>query len=95
MSGTTPPVAPTPSQPQPNRRGVVIVSAIALFIFFLAIVAAALLAYIKGDWGLVGQMAMIAATNATTVVGYWVGSSVGSDKKTDIMAANPPTKPTP
>jgi hypothetical protein len=73
----------------PSRLGAVLISVTAQITFFLALVSSGAIAYFKGDYTLLMAMAGVAATNATTVVSYWVGSSDGSAKKTDIMAQNP------
>lgn len=83
MSETT----DTPKPPTAElRRGAVITSIVAQLTFFLALVAAAVIAWVKADYTLLTAMAGVAATNATSVVGYWIGSSDGSAKKTDIIA---------
>jgi hypothetical protein len=79
----------------PTRTGAIVISITAQVTFFLALAAACALAYYKAEYTLLTAMAGVAATNATTVVGYWVGSSDGSAKKTDLMAANPPPTPIP
>ena len=92
MSGmTTPPASPV-AAPTP-RQGAVIISVVAQVAFFLALVAAAVIAWVRNDYTLLTAMAGVAATNATTVVSYWVGSSDGSAKKTDLLAAAPPVPP--
>ncbi len=79
----------------PSRTGAIVISVTAQGTFFLALAAACALAYFKAEYTLLTAMAGVAATNATTIVGYWVGSSDGSAKKTDLMAANPPPAPAP
>lgn len=87
MSGTT--ITPAP----PRNRGAVVTSIVAQVTFFIALAAAGAIAWIKNDYTLLTAMAGVAATNATTVVQYWVGSSDGSAKKTEMMA-QPPTPTT-
>lgn len=77
----------------PSRTGAVVISITAQVTFFMALAAACVIAYLKAEYTLLTAMAGVAATNATTIVNYWVGSSDGSAKKTDIMAANPPPTP--
>lgn len=86
MSGTTTaPAAPT------RNRGAVVTSIVAQVTFFIALAAAGAIAWLKNDYTLLTAMAGVAATNATTVVQYWVGSSDGSAKKTEIMAQSATT----
>lgn len=70
-----------------------VVSVTAQIIFLLALAASCVVAWVKGDYTLLTAMGGIAATNATTVVGYWVGSSDGSAKKTDILNQQKTTNP--
>ena len=90
MSGTTTTTAPTSTR----GRGPVVISMVAQFTFLLALGAAAIIAWVKNDYTLLVAMAGVAATNATTVVSYWVGSSDGSAKKTDLLAPSAPTTTT-
>ena len=90
MSGTTTTTAPTSTR----GRGPVVISIVAQFTFLLALGAAAVIAWVKNDYTLLVAMAGVAATNATTVVSYWVGSSDGSAKKTDLLAPSAPTTTT-
>ena len=75
MSGTT----TTPVQ----TWGAPAVSVYALTIFLAAIV----IAYFKADNTLLTALLGVAATNATTVISFWVGSSSSSQKKDDTIAA--------
>lgn len=86
MSGST---SPTPIT---SRQGAVVTSIVAQATFLGALLAAGVIAWAKADYTLLIAMAGVAATNATTVVNYWVGSSDSSAKKTDLMA---PVTPTP
>ena len=90
MSGTTTTMTPTSTR----GRGPVVISIVAQFTFLLALGAAAVIAWVKNDYTLLVAMAGVAATNATTVVSYWVGSSDGSAKKTDLLAPSAPTTTT-
>lgn len=90
MSGTTTTTTPTSTR----GRGPVVISIVAQFTFLLALGAAAVIAWVKNDYTLLVAMAGVAATNATTVVSYWVGSSDGSAKKTDLLAPSAPTTTT-
>jgi hypothetical protein len=94
MSGTTTPPAAPGKADASRRLGTVVVSVVAQSTFLLALIAACVIAYRKDDYTLLIAMAGVAATNATSVVNYWIGSSSGSDKKTDLMnAALPPAPP--
>ena len=62
--------------------GAPIVSVYALTVFLVAIVVA----YFAHDATLLNALLVVAATNATTVVSYWVGSSAGSQKKDATLA---------
>ena len=90
MSGTTTTTTPTSTR----GRGPVVISIVAQFTFLLALGAATVIAWVKNDYTLLVAMAGVAATNATTVVSYWVGSSDGSAKKTDLLAPSAPTTTT-
>lgn len=96
MSGTT-----TTTKAEPSRQGQVIISLTAYATFLTALVAAAYLYWVTKNEVVLAVLSGaigVAGTNATNIIGYWVGSSVGSDKKTDIMAAAPtvaPLSPTP
>lgn len=86
MSGT---VSPPPA---PGRgRGAIAISFVAQLTFFLALAAAAAIAWFKSDLNLLIAMCGVAATNATTIINYWVGSSSGSDRKTELLAPKGPT----
>lgn len=87
MSDTQPPATPPVVAPTTSRQGAVVTSIVAQGTFFLALIASCVIAWVKGEYTLLTAMAGVAATNATTVVSYWVGSSDGSAKKTDQMAA--------
>lgn len=72
----TPPASPPPAAQA--SRGAIVTSIFAQVVFLLALAAAAIIAWYKQDYTLLTAMAGVAATNATTVVGYWVGSSSGN-----------------
>ena len=91
-AGTTEARAAAPTSTR--GRGPVVISIVAQFTFLLALGAAAVIAWVKNDYTLLVAMAGVAATNATTVVSYWVGSSDGSAKKTDLLAPSAPTTTT-
>ena len=93
-SVTVAPAPPVAVPPRALRQGAVVISAVAQATFFLALAASCVIAYVKSDYTLLTAMAGVAATNATTVVGYWVGSSDGSARKTDLLNAAP-QKPNP
>jgi len=71
---------------QPSvSRGAVVISIVAQLTFFLALIASGAIAWYKQDYTLITAMAGVAATNATTIVGYWCGSSSGSAHKTELL----------
>ncbi len=93
MSGTA-----SPSDPKSkivSEWGAVIVSLVALAAYVVALVLAKV--YAQAD--IFNTLCGVAAANATTVISYWVGSSFGSAKKTDTIAAiatgAPPPVPAP
>jgi hypothetical protein len=92
MSGTTPPPAPVPVVPKrPNRWGAPIVS-----MFSLALLGAALgFAYLEKNENLLVILTGVIATNATMVVGYYVGSSASSQDKDATISAQLPQQPPP
>lgn len=61
--------------------GVIVVSIVSLIIFVIALVVAW-----KTDDPNRGILLGMAGSNATTVVGYWLGSSTGAQKKEDTIA---------
>lgn len=63
-----------------------IVSIFAMGIF----VAAFTIAYLAKDQTSLTLLMGVAGSMGTTVINYWVGSSAGSDKKTDML--NTPNK---
>ena len=81
---TTPPPAPTPAVPAPvtSGWGATVISVTGMAIYLAAIGVA----YLKGNDTLLTALCGVAATNATTIVGFWVGSSSGSQKKDDNLA---------
>lgn len=79
----------------PTRFAPVVISALTLLIFCVALAASGVIAWAKGDYTLLIAMAGVAATNFTTVVGYWVGSSDSSAKKTALLAQTPTPGATP
>lgn len=81
---TTPPPAPTPVEPPKAAMewGAPAVSMFALAIFAGSIIVAMVLKSASLDI-LLGA----AAANATAVISYWVGSSSGSQKKDQSLAA--------
>ena len=74
----------TPPSPQSilNFWGSSIVSIYSLTIFL----AAMIIAFIMKNEVLIVALVSVAATNATTVVGYWVGSSSSGVKKDAVIA---------
>jgi hypothetical protein len=65
-----------------STKGAIIISALVLLIYAGAFAVAYML---KSDV-MLNVLVGTAATNATTVVGFWVGSSAGSQKKDDTIA---------
>src|SRR5271167_262106 len=65
--------------------GAIIVSVVALVTFTGALIVA----YLMGDKavGLLNLTVGAAIANATTAVGFWLGSSSGSQKKDDVISA--------
>lgn len=97
MSGATT-ADTTPIRPERSRQGQIVISVVQQATFLIALAAAAYLYWVTKDAVVLAILAGAigsAQTNATSIVGYWIGSSVGSDKKTDLMAANPPPAPVP
>lgn len=92
MSGTT---TTPPAKVDPKERGPIVVSVVAQVTFLLALAAACVIAKVNGDYTLLITLAGAAATNATAVVNYWIGSSAGSAKKTDLLTAQNPSPPPP
>ena len=88
MSETT-----TETKPEPSRRGQVVISIVGQTTFLIALIAAAYLYWVTKDPVVLNVLAVLfgaASTNATSIVSYWIGSSSGSDKKTDLLAASTP-----
>lgn len=77
MSGTAPPTGAS----RVTEWGPIVVTVLVMLIFEAAIVVA----WLTKEASLSILLGM-AGGNAATAVGYWLGSSKGSDKKTDIMA---------
>lgn len=84
---TTPPVQPTPAA----RRawGAPLVSLYSLTL----LLAALLFAYIMKNDNLLVLLAGVIATNATSVVNYYVGSSASSQAKDVVISGQLPTPP--
>ena len=93
MSATTTPPAPATVAAQPPEplwaKPAVSVYAMTIFIIALGI------AYMAKDSSSLTMMMGAAISMGSTVINYWLGSSSGSSKKTDIMATNPPPTPVP
>ena len=69
-----------------SMRGRILVSATVMVIY----IAALAVAFLSKNDNMLMVLIGVAATNATTVVGYWVGSSSGSTKKDDALIAKQP-----
>jgi hypothetical protein len=90
VSGTTAPPAPaTPSSEPVWAKPSIGIYALTLFVLALGVAV-----YAKNENGIALMIGAI-ISNATTVIGYYFGSSSGSTKKTDLMAANPAPVPLP
>ena len=91
MSATT--TQPPTLAARVSEYGTIIVSAMVLAVYLIALV----IAYLKANDTLLTTLLGIAGANATAAVQYWLGSSFGSNKKTDLMAggssAPPPAAP--
>jgi hypothetical protein len=88
MADPVPNPIPAPSsQYMLNFWGSSIVSVYILTIFLVALVIAF---WVKNEV-LIVALVSVAATNVTTVVAYWVGSSSGSAKKDSIIASHTTT----
>ena len=71
-----------------------IVSAVVLATFGLVMWEALNHAFPPGSETILNMLLGTLAAMATSVVGYWVGSSAGSDRKTDLLYnSTPPAKP--
>lgn len=85
---TTPPAQATPTVASKIAEyGTIAVSLAVFAVYAIGFV------FVRNDQTLLTVLIGTAAANATTAVGYWLGSSQGSAKKTDLMAANPPPVP--
>lgn len=70
----------------PVGVGTPIVAVVAQVTFLLALIASGFLAWQTGTYDLLLTLAGASAINATTVVNYYLGSSSGSAKKTELLA---------
>ena len=75
--------AASAAQSAVEKWGAPSISVYSLTIFLAAII----IAYFKANDTLLTALLGVAATNATSVVQFWVGSSSGSQKKDDTIAA--------
>lgn len=76
----------TTDQP-PRIDGAVITSILAAAGFLLSLGIGGAVAWAKGDFTLLIALGGVSATNMTTTVSYWLGSSSGSAKKDTLIAA--------
>jgi len=67
----------------PMMLGAIIVSVANSLAFFAALG----FAYWKGDSSNISLLVGAVVANASTVVSFWLGSSAGSARKTELMAA--------
>jgi hypothetical protein len=93
MSDTAPMTTPTPSPtPPPPREPLWAKPSIGIFSFVLF--AAALFVTWKYDKEQAFNLLIGAViANATTVIGYYFGSSSGSAHKTELLTTPPPRRP--
>lgn len=90
MSDNPTPVSSAPSQPAEPVWAKPGVSVYAMTIFLVAFGVA----YMSKDSSSLTMMMGATIAMAQQVVNYWMGSSSGSSKKTDVIAASqPPVKP--
>ncbi len=68
--------------------GIIIMSSMVSACFVTALV----FAYIHKDQGNINMLVGAIVAQFTMVVGFWVGSSIGSQKKDEIIAASAPPK---
>ena len=83
MSGTSPTPAPANGEPAWAKPGIGVYS-LTLFVIGLGV------AWWANDRTALDLMIGAVISNATTVVGYYFGSSAGSAAKTALMGATPP-----
>jgi hypothetical protein len=86
MSGATQPATGPPAQPAVATEPPWAKTAISIFALGIFLAAFGI-AYLAKDNTDLTMMMGAAISMATSVVGYWIGSSSGSDKKTAILAA--------
>lgn len=82
MSGTTTQPAPTVAS-KIAEYGTIAVSLAVFAVYAIGFV------FVRNDQTLLTVLIGSAAANATTAVGYWLGSSQGSAKKTEMMGSGP------
>jgi len=83
--GPLPPIDLTPfpaAKPDLMLWGAVIISALVTLAFAVALI----LAFIKGDASNLNLLIGAVIANTSSVISYWIGSSSGSRRKTDIIA---------
>jgi hypothetical protein len=73
------------------RFGAILTSLVTMLAFAVALV----FAYIYKDTQNLSLIIGAIIANATTVVSYWLGSSSGSARKTEIIASTVPVVPIP
>lgn len=88
MSDSPPPVSP-PAPKQPRAWGAPLVSLYSLTLLLAALV----FAYIMKNDNLLVLLAGVVATNATSVVNFYVGSSASSQAKDVTISGQLPTPP--
>lgn len=71
----------------PMMLGAIIVSMTNSIAFFGALI----IAYLSKDQQNLGLLIGAVIANGTTVVAFWLGSSAGSVRKTDLLAHRPST----
>ncbi len=82
-------VSSAPPLPVPVRsyKGMIAVSLSGVVSFLVALIIGGIIAFTQGDYTLLIMLSGVAASNYSTVVSYWLGSSSGSAYKTDVLAS--------
>jgi hypothetical protein len=93
-SAAPPTTEPGPASPVAARVREFAALAVSLLVLLTFLAAIAIAYAIRNDT-LLTALLSIAGANATTVVGYWLGSSDGSAKKTTLLTAAAAVPPNP
>jgi len=84
-SGSLPPIDLTPfpaAKPDLMLWGAVVISGLVTLAFAVALI----LAFIKGDAANLNLLIGAVIAQTSSVVSFWIGSSSGSQRKTDLLA---------